>query len=244
MQVALGRAAERRGELDQAMAAYKDALKRDKNRSDAHHRLAVLHDRRGDFRQSAELYRLALAADPGNPDLYCDMGYSLYLQRRWAESETNLRQAIALRPDLARAHNNLGLVLAHNLRTEEALAEYRKAGNDEAKARSNLALAMTLDGRYDEAREQYRKIPTADPSAKVAEVRVRELDALASQSASRPPANSKRDSQTITTSASGSAARPQAVSPIKPIPTRPKPVVPARPRPAVGSGVQVLPRGH
>ena len=38
----------------------------------------------------------ALKLSPGSPDIYCDMGYSLYLQRRSAEAEMNLRQAIAL----------------------------------------------------------------------------------------------------------------------------------------------------
>jgi Tfp pilus assembly protein PilF len=168
------------------MAAYREALTRDKTRADAYQRLAILHDRRGDFRRSAELYRQALEAAPGSAEIYCDKGYSLYLQRRWAEAETNLKQAIALRPDLARAHNNLGLVLAHDCRPEEALAEYRKAGNDEAQARGNLALALAVEGNVDEARAQYRLALAADPNAAGPKERLRELDALAARST--PPA--------------------------------------------------------
>ena len=58
-QIALGRAAEQRGEFDQAMLAYRAGLKRDKSRVDAYHRLAVIHDKQGKFRESAELYRQA-----------------------------------------------------------------------------------------------------------------------------------------------------------------------------------------
>src|SRR5215210_7793225 len=105
------------------MAAYQDALRRDAHRADAYLRLAVLNDRQGKFSESAELYQQALSARPGDPDIYSDKGYSLYLQRRWAEAEMSLRQAIVLKPDHARAHNNLGLVLAHTGRLEPALEE-------------------------------------------------------------------------------------------------------------------------
>jgi tetratricopeptide (TPR) repeat protein len=206
MQFTLGRTAERRGDLDQAEAAYNDAIIRDKNRADAYQRLAILHDRRSDFGKSSELYEKALVADPGNADIYCDMGYSLYLQRRWAESERNLKQAIALRPDHARAHNNLGLVLAHNHRNEEALAEYRKAGNDEAKARSNLALALSLDGRMDEARSQYQKVLALAPADPSAHSRLKEIDALVARNA--PQSATSRDPQIIKTSATAAPAKP------------------------------------
>ena len=78
------------------MAAYGEAVERDGSRADAYARMAVLHDKQGKFRESAELYRKALSGAPGDPDIFCDMGYSFYLQRRWAEAEMNLRQAIAL----------------------------------------------------------------------------------------------------------------------------------------------------
>jgi len=185
VQISLARSAEQRGAFDEAIALYKSALTRDKRRADAYQRLAILHDRKGEFQQSADLYKKALAHAPGNPDIYCDMGYSLFLQRRWVESEQNLRQAIALQPNHARAHNNLGLVLAHDHHDEEALAEYRKAGNEEPQARCNLAVALTLAGRLSEAREQYQKILNADASSAVAQARLKELDTVLARGAER-----------------------------------------------------------
>src|SRR5699024_691606 len=131
--------------MGKAMAAYQDALKRDSHRADAYLRLAVLNDRQGKFSESAVLYQQALAASPGDPNIFNDKGYSLYLQRRWVEAEMSLRQAVVLQPDHARAHNNLGLVLAHTGRPDLAVAEFRQGGCSEADAQINLAYALTLE---------------------------------------------------------------------------------------------------
>jgi tetratricopeptide (TPR) repeat protein len=176
--IAFARAAERRGDLDQAMSIYRDALTRDGRRADAYVRLAVLHDRQGRFRESADLYQKALQLKPGDAEIYCDKGYSLYLQQQWPESEMILRQAIALAPDLRRAHNNLALVLTHVNRREEALAEFRRAGNDTAEAHCNLAFALTMDRQWQGAREHYKLALAAKPSSKTIQPRLQQLDAL------------------------------------------------------------------
>src|SRR5262249_50951730 len=168
IQVALGRTLEQRGEWVPALAAYQDAVKRDPKRSDACLRLAILHDRQGKFKESAEWYRKALQASPGNADIYCDMGYSLYLQRRWAEAEMNLQQALALKPEHPRAHNTRGLVLAHTDRRDQALAPFCKAGSENA-ARMTRALALTLPRHWGEAREQYEAALAANPSSEAAQ---------------------------------------------------------------------------
>ena len=177
VQVALGRSLEKRGQPDPAMAAYAEALRRDPKRTEAYWRLAVLHDRQANFKTSAEMFRKALQTSPGNPEIYADMGYSLYLQRRWAEAEMNLRQALALKPDNARAHNNLGLVLAHSDRPEEALAEFRKTGS-EADARVNLALALCMEGQWDEARAHYQAALAANPQSASARKGLWQLDTV------------------------------------------------------------------
>jgi Tfp pilus assembly protein PilF len=177
VQVALGRTYEQHGQFDLARTAYAEAVKHDPKRTDAYVRLAILHDRQGKFKESAELYRKALQTAPGNPDIFCDMGYSMYLQRRWAEAEMNLQQALVLKPDHARAHNNLGLVLTHTDRVEEALAHFRKAGT-EAQAHLNLAVALMLDERWDDARAQYEQALSADPSLEQAKKGLQELDML------------------------------------------------------------------
>jgi Flp pilus assembly protein TadD len=178
VQISLGRVAEKQGDLEQAMTAYRAALTRDGRRADAYLRLAVLHDKQGKFRESAELYRKALALRPGDPEIFCDMGYSFYLQRRWAESEQNLRQAIAVNPDHRRAHNNLALLLVCNNHLEDALAEFRKGGSEPAQAHLNLAFALTMEQRWESAREHYQRALALDPASQLAKDRLGQLNTL------------------------------------------------------------------
>ena len=163
IQVAMGRTLEKRGDLERAQAAYLEALKQDPGRGDACARLAVLYDRQGNFTRSAELYRMAHELQGDDPSLCCNEGYSLYLQGRWREAEASLRRAIALDPAGPRAHNNLGLALAHSGRAPEALAEFRQAGCSEAEAEANLAFALAVEGAWAEARAHYERALTADP---------------------------------------------------------------------------------
>ena len=86
-----------------------------------------------------------------------------------------LRQAIALKPRLARAHNNLGLLLARDGKIDEALAEFRAAGCRPAEAHQNVAFVMSTERRWDEARHQYELAIAANPAATTARGRLAEL---------------------------------------------------------------------
>lgn len=164
VQVALGRSLEMRHEPNQAIVAYLEAVRRDPKRDDAYMRLAILHDELGKFAESAEFYLKASRLRPDNFEMQSNWGYSLYLQRRWQDAEAHLRKAIELKPDYARAHNNLGLLLARTERPDEALAEFRRGGSDEAHARANLAFAFSVEGRLDEAGAVYEQALAINPS--------------------------------------------------------------------------------
>jgi Tfp pilus assembly protein PilF len=201
VQISLGRVAEQQGDFEQAMAAYKAALRRDNRRADAYVRLAVLHDKQGKFRESAELYRKALHLRPGAAEIFCDMGYSLYLQRRWDEAAMNLRQAIAVNPEFPRAHNNLALLLAHENRLDDALAEFRRAGSKLAEAHLNLAFALTMDQRFGPARVEYERALALDPASAKAKGRAAELNALLAKFEVPPRKARLHDARVMPTSA-------------------------------------------
>jgi tetratricopeptide (TPR) repeat protein len=200
VKLAMARSLESQGELAPAADLYKQVLDKNPKRIDVMTRLAVVHDRRGDFEASAPLYQKALKAKPDDASLLCDRGYSLYLQNRWRESETCLRRAIELKPDLTRAHNNLGLVLGRTGHAGEALNEFAKAGCPPTDAHLNLAFALTLERRFDEAKAQYQLALTSTPSSAVAQNGLRNLQVLA-QNNELPPLPTDRDHAILRASA-------------------------------------------
>jgi Flp pilus assembly protein TadD len=153
VQMSMAMALERQGKAEPAIEAY-TRVAREFEVAEAYHRLAVLEDKAGRFDESEEHFIRAIELQPGNAETFCDLGYSYYLQRRWDRAEKSLRHAISLSPDCARAHNNLGLMLARVGRSDEALKSFAAAGCDEAQARVNLAFAMITENRPLDAREQ------------------------------------------------------------------------------------------
>jgi Flp pilus assembly protein TadD len=167
VKIALARTSEA-SDADAAIGMYQEALKLDPTRADARARLAVLYDLRGDFRASAPHHEAALKDRPDDPERLSNRGYSLYLQGETAEAEQLLRRAIAAAPHHARAHNNLGLLLGRQGRTDEALAHFAAAGASAADCQVNLAFALAVEGRSDEARSRYAAALSREPGSEVA----------------------------------------------------------------------------
>lgn|GEM_PF-1317717 len=183
LQLAVARQLETQGKLPEALQAYRSVAETFRLPA-AYHRLAVVHDKTGDFEAAARTYEQALQLDPSNAELLCDVGYSYMLQQRWQEGEAFLRRAVTVAPQLARAHNNLGMLLARTGRIDEALAQFTKGGGSEAQARTNLAFALVNQQRPDEARRQLQLALAQDPSLSAAQ----QLLSLLARQPGEPPA--------------------------------------------------------
>jgi Flp pilus assembly protein TadD len=88
------------------------------------------------------------------------LGVALSGQGRHKEAEAAYREAIRLRPDDPKAHNNLGNALYYQGRHKEAEAAYREAirvQHDYPDAHSNLGDALSDQGRYPEAEAACRE---------------------------------------------------------------------------------------
>jgi Tfp pilus assembly protein PilF len=176
--MALAISAERRGRTDEAKMIYDEIIKATPKRTDAHHRLALLHSRQGECEAAEEHYRNATQLEPGNAHLHCDRGYNYYLQEKWPEAEASFRRAIELDGELSRAHNNLGMLLARTGREAEAMQHFAKGGCDRAQASANLALAMAMEGRVEEAQQEYQRALEHNPKLEVARDMLASLQAL------------------------------------------------------------------
>ncbi len=169
VQLTIAASLEHEGRSDEAQQIYESLIKKNPKAPEAYHQLALLHDKAGDGRKAEEYYRAALERDPKNADLLCDLGYSYYVQRRWAESERRLREALAINPNLKRAHNDLGLVLAHTERHDLALASFKQAGCPDADAQVSLAYCLICDRQRELAETHLHLALQADPHSKTAD---------------------------------------------------------------------------
>jgi Tfp pilus assembly protein PilF len=200
LKVAFGQSLEAGGDVEHAIAFYSDATASDPKRIDAQLRLAALYERQGKIAESRECYRKAIALQPANPDVYCDVGYTLYLESDWPHAAEFLQYALQLKQNHTRAHNNLGLVLARTGQTEEAYAEFKKAGCSNAEAHVNLAYCCMLDGKMAQARQNYQAALQLDPNCAAAKSALHDLNAVVAH-LQNPPAGA------VTPAASASAER-------------------------------------
>jgi predicted O-linked N-acetylglucosamine transferase (SPINDLY family) len=79
---------------------------------------------------------------------------------RWKQAETSYRDILALKPDLAEALSNLGIVLQQQGKLDEAISTYREAIGIKPsfpEAHSNLGNALQDQGRLDEAAVAHRE---------------------------------------------------------------------------------------
>ena len=190
-------------------------------------RLAVVHDRLGNFSQAQAEYERALQASPKDPDLLNDLGYHHYCRGHWTEAEDYLRRATTLQPKHRLAWMNLGLALAQQGRNEESLEAFGRVVRP-AEAQCNLAFVLTAQGKRDEAKAAYRQALAQEPDLRLARLALAKLEAPPAPKKS-PQAKPQRSQpgQVVPVSApqTGPAAPPRQLPPLN----RPQPLAPARP---------------
>ncbi|HEY7654837.1 MAG TPA: tetratricopeptide repeat protein [Methylomirabilota bacterium] len=110
------------------------------------------------WRDPETLWRWAVDADPLCGRCHNNLGVALLHRRRepqgLSESEDHLRQAVALRPEHALTHLNLGtaaLLRKRYVEAEAALREYRRRQPDAPDGAERLAVLYLVQGRSDEA---------------------------------------------------------------------------------------------
>ena len=88
------------------------------------------------IRLAEKLLRSAIAADPGLPEAYYQLGILDQDRGQWAASIGDLESAVAQEPELAAAHYRLGLAYSHTGRKSEAQQQ------------------MTLNNKYRDEQQQ------------------------------------------------------------------------------------------
>jgi tetratricopeptide (TPR) repeat protein len=114
------------------------------------------------------LLRAAQRRYPNDFWLSLDLGSTLLDAKQYEEAVGYYRVAVALRPDAATAHNNLGVALKYNKDLEGAVAAFRRAialDPESASTHNNLGAALHDKGDLDAAIREVQKAIALDPKS-------------------------------------------------------------------------------
>jgi Tfp pilus assembly protein PilF len=161
-----GVALQEAGQLDQAIAAYREAIRLDPDLSMAHNNLGVALSDKGQLDEAMPLYRKAIQLDANNALPHFNLGRLLQQKGQFDEALDAYREAIRRDPSRADAHFLLGVILHEKGQTDEALAAYQKAIEHDpqlAGAHWNIGAILAEKGQFDEAKAAFDKARKIDP---------------------------------------------------------------------------------
>ena len=156
----LGIALHAKGQIDEAIGCYRQAIQLKPDYSEAHNNLGGVLSELGRFDEAIASYRQAIQLKPEFAEPHSNLGNALKDRGELEAAIASHRHAIRLKPDYAEAHNNLGSALSTLGRFDEAIASFRQAISLKpgfAEAHNNLGSAMKDVGQLDEAIASYRQ---------------------------------------------------------------------------------------
>jgi len=163
--IAEGNRAEDAGELEQACALYREAVRLAPQSAKAHLNLGIALQARGDEAGAVAGYQQALAIDAANPYAYYNLGKLRHERGAHAEAERLLRQALRARPDFPQARVMLACALDAQARPEAAVVELEALAPEKRDFGAHFILAGILRklGRLDAAADALRRALVLEP---------------------------------------------------------------------------------
>lgn len=138
-------AAKRYGE---AIGICQDVLEANPDLAPALALLGAILGHRGDLVRGTAMLERAIARDATVPAWHTNLSGLYRMQYRVQEAVTAAREAVRLRPDLARFHVNLGKALVDNGERDAALSAFLTAlGREPSNAEAHLAIGQILLAR-------------------------------------------------------------------------------------------------
>jgi tetratricopeptide (TPR) repeat protein len=159
--------AHRKGRVQEAVAAYREVLRREPLQPVALHLLGVGLAQLEAFAESTTVLARAVELCPSDALIRVHYGNALWGLRRAEEALRSYDRAISLDPSSVDAHCNRGKVLNQVDRPELALESFDRAvalRPDRADAHNNRGTALAALGRDAEALESYDRALELDPT--------------------------------------------------------------------------------
>jgi tetratricopeptide (TPR) repeat protein len=144
----------------EAIAAYREALKRRPGDADGHNDLGCILTLTGDTAGAIRELEQAIALRPDSAPSHNNLGNALHAAGRSAEAIAAYTKAIQLKSGYAEALDNLGIELAGAGRTAEAIPQFEEALRvrpNRATTRENLGRALQAQGAVVAAQGDWRE---------------------------------------------------------------------------------------
>lgn len=116
-----------KGQLDEALAAARDAVREGPSDAGAHNALGTVLAKRADHEAAERAFRESIACDPGSYRGYANLSASLKAAGRLEEALAAITTACERAPDLARLSARRGQLERETQRTVAAAASFRTA---------------------------------------------------------------------------------------------------------------------
>ena len=147
-----------KGELEEAVKVYGQALLLNPKLSEIYINMGVALRALGKLESSVACYRRSLMLKPDNAAAYTNLGNVLRQLGRLEVATAAHRHAVKLAPDTAESHYNLGLVLRDTGQSEEAIGCFDKTlelAPEHPDCRWDRSLSLLQKGDLKEGFEEY-----------------------------------------------------------------------------------------
>jgi uncharacterized protein (TIGR02145 family) len=148
------------GRYQEAIEAFKQAIKLKPDDAEAYNNLGFAYNKLGRLQEAIEAYKQAIKLKPDYAEAHNNLGNVYNKLGRYQEAIDTFKQTIKLKPDLVEAHYNSGIAYKNLGRWEEAIEAFKQAIKlkpDFAEAYNNLGVAYYKLDRYQEAIEAYKQ---------------------------------------------------------------------------------------
>jgi protein O-mannosyl-transferase len=162
----LGGALDEKGQTDEAIRQYQEAVRISPGYADAYNNLGVALDKQGQTDEAIRQIQEAIRLKPGGAGAYCNLGVIRLRKGQMDEAIVQFQEAIRLKPDYAEAHCNLGIALGRKGRMDDAIYQFQEAARlkpDYAEAHYNIGLALGIKGQMEEAIRQFEATLSVKP---------------------------------------------------------------------------------
>ncbi|MCU0542126.1 MAG: tetratricopeptide repeat protein [Oscillatoriaceae cyanobacterium Prado104] len=162
----LGKAFAKKGEWEQAISSYRQALALDYHSAEIYQSLGEALVKNGEFDEAVTVYQKAVEIQPDLWEVHHNLGDIWQGKGRLNEAVTAYRLAIEFNPKFSWSHNNLGDILIKQEKWAEAVSAYQRAielNPDFHWSHYNLADACVKLEQWEEAIAAYRQAMQIQP---------------------------------------------------------------------------------